>query len=79
MRFLDFRLRAMTFDDVPLTITMKQSQHYFPTSELIKDSSEACGWRVITYEKDKAVPGEGEGMTILPIDAQEADVDEIVD
>jgi hypothetical protein len=38
---------------------MKKNDHYFPTMEWLKDSSEASGWRRITYEGGKAVEGEG--------------------
>ncbi|KAI0022639.1 Pro-apoptotic serine protease NMA111 [Xylariomycetidae sp. FL0641] len=47
-----FRLRAMSFDNVPWVITMKKNEHYFPTMEYIKDGSEPCGWRRVTYEND---------------------------
>ncbi|KAI1265602.1 Pro-apoptotic serine protease NMA111 [Xylariaceae sp. FL1019] len=59
-----FRLRAMTFDNVPWVVTMKKNEHYFPTMEWIKDGSEPCGWKRITYESDgRAVEGEPtEGM-----------------
>lgn len=47
---VDFRIRAMTFDNVPWVVTMKKNEHYFPTMEWIKDGSEPCGWKRITYE-----------------------------
>ncbi|KAI0478937.1 Pro-apoptotic serine protease NMA111 [Xylariaceae sp. FL0804] len=55
-----FRLRAMTFDNVPWVITMKKNEHYFPTMEWVRDGSEPCGWRRITYESrsGRAVDGE---------------------
>ncbi|KAI2464537.1 Pro-apoptotic serine protease NMA111 [Annulohypoxylon bovei var. microspora] len=53
-----FRLKAMTFDNQPWVITMKKNEHYFPTVEWIKDGSEPCGWRRITYESGKPVEGE---------------------
>ncbi|KAI1174635.1 Pro-apoptotic serine protease NMA111 [Nemania sp. FL0916] len=54
-----FRIRAMTFDNVPWVVTMKKNEHYFPTMEWIKDGSEPCGWKRITYESSgKAVEGE---------------------
>jgi len=37
---------------------MKKNEHYFPTVEWIKDSSEECGWRRVTYEGGKVIPGE---------------------
>ncbi|KAI9809227.1 MAG: hypothetical protein M1825_002518 [Sarcosagium campestre] len=45
-----FRLKAVTFDDVPGIVTMKKNDHYFPTIEFIKDANEACGWKRQTYE-----------------------------
>lgn len=68
----DFRLKAVTFDDVPWVITMKKNDHYFPTMELIKDPKEATGWRMITYEQGKAVQGEGHDGPPLQHDAVES-------
>lgn len=45
-----FRLKVMTFDNVPWVATMKKNEHYFPTMELMKDSSEAIGWKKIAHE-----------------------------
>ncbi|ORY65327.1 Pro-apoptotic serine protease NMA111 [Pseudomassariella vexata] len=66
-----FRIKAITFDNVPWVITMKKNEHYFPTMEWIKDSSETCGWKRITYEGDgKPVEGEPtEGL--LPVTAED--------
>ncbi|KAH7030809.1 trypsin-like cysteine/serine peptidase domain-containing protein [Microdochium trichocladiopsis] len=50
-----FRLRAVTFDNVPWVITMKKNEHYFPTTEWVKDPSDPCGWRRTTYEDDGSV------------------------
>ncbi|KIX99613.1 Pro-apoptotic serine protease nma111 [Fonsecaea multimorphosa CBS 102226] len=44
-----FRLRAMTFDNVPWVVTMKKNDHYFPMSEYVKDPTKANGWKVISY------------------------------
>ncbi|TVY60689.1 Pro-apoptotic serine protease, partial [Lachnellula suecica] len=61
-----FRLKAMTFDNVPWVITMKKNDHYFPTTEWIKDPAESSGWRRVTYEQGKKVDGEGsEGINLL--------------
>ncbi|KAI1812097.1 Pro-apoptotic serine protease NMA111 [Poronia punctata] len=60
-----FRLRAMTFDNVPWVVTMKKNEHYFPTMEWVKDGSEPCGWKRITYENDgQAIEGEPVAGTI---------------
>ncbi|CAJ2513706.1 Uu.00g018250.m01.CDS01 [Anthostomella pinea] len=66
-----FRLRAVTFDNVPWVITMKKNEHYFPTMEWIKDGSEPCGWRRVTYESNgKAVEGEPiDGM--MPVNSED--------
>ncbi|KAI1639783.1 Pro-apoptotic serine protease NMA111 [Biscogniauxia mediterranea] len=67
-----FRLRAMTFDNVPWVITMKKNEHYFPTMEWIKDGSDPCGWKRVTYKSDGHVV-EGEPTDgIMP--ATEEDV-----
>ncbi|KAH8680869.1 trypsin-like cysteine/serine peptidase domain-containing protein [Xylariales sp. PMI_506] len=73
-----FRLKAMTFDNVPWVITMKKNEHYFPTVEWIKDGSEPCGWRRVTYEDDgRVVQGEPPEGLLPPVTADETgDVDE---
>ncbi|PHH72780.1 hypothetical protein CDD82_5804 [Ophiocordyceps australis] len=66
-----FRLKAVTFDSVPWVITMKKNDHYFPTVEWIKDSSEECGWRRVTYEGTKVVEGEStEGVPAMAEDTE---------
>ncbi|KAF3917348.1 hypothetical protein ABW21_db0201496 [Orbilia brochopaga] len=57
-----FRLRVITFDNVPFVITMKKNEHYFPTMEFIKDASEACGWRRVTYDHGKPHSGLDTGI-----------------
>lgn len=50
-----FRLKVVTFDNVPWVATLKKNEHYFPTSEFVRTNLEADrsrnGWRRITYEK----------------------------
>lgn len=72
-----FCLRVTTFDSVPWVATMKKNEHYFPTTEWIKDAKEECGWRRVTYEGGKVVEGEGsEGvMTAGGEESTEMDVD----
>lgn len=65
-----FRLKAMTFDDVPWVITMKKNEHYFPTMEWVKDGSEPCGWKRVTYENN-GKPVEGEPTEGLPVIADD--------
>ena len=36
-----FRLRVVTFDNVPWVATMKKNEHYFPTMEFVKEND---GW-----------------------------------
>jgi len=53
---------------------MKKNDHYFPTMEWIKDPSESCGWRRVTYEGGKAVEGEGhDGINNVTGDTFEPD------
>ncbi|KAF1357814.1 trypsin-like serine protease [Lizonia empirigonia] len=47
-----FRLKVMTFDNVPWVATMKKNEHYFPTIEYVKDKTEELGWRKIIHECD---------------------------
>ncbi|KAI5868482.1 Pro-apoptotic serine protease NMA111 [Durotheca rogersii] len=65
-----FRMRAITFDDQPWVVTMKKNEHYFPTMEWIKDDSEPCGWKRISYGSGKPVEGEPTDG-ILPVDGEE--------
>lgn len=70
----DFRLKAMTFDNVPWVITMKKNDHYFPTMEWVKDPAESSSWKRITYEQGKAVKGEGhDGINLTAGETFEAD------
>lgn len=56
-----FRLKVVTFDNVPWVATMKKNEHYFPTMEFVKEGGE---WRRFTYEEGKphrgGEPFEGE-------------------
>lgn len=70
-----FRLKVMTFDNVPWVATMKKCDHYFPTIEFVKDDEDesGLGWRKVVHEVDK----EGTGMSggeVLP-DARDVDPD----
>ncbi|CEN59265.1 Putative Nuclear serine protease HtrA2/Nma111 [Aspergillus calidoustus] len=54
-----FRLRAVTFDNVPWVVTMKKNDHYFPMSEYVKDDSKPLGWDSISHDqkhKDGVAP-----------------------
>jgi hypothetical protein len=58
-----FRLKVMTFDNVPWVATMKKCEHYFPTVEFVKDASEATtGWRKIVHEAER---GGADGITTV--------------
>ncbi|KAK8178702.1 Pro-apoptotic serine protease NMA111 [Phyllosticta citribraziliensis] len=45
-----FRLKVMTFDNVPWVATMKKNEHYFPTIEFVKDESEELRWKRVLHE-----------------------------
>ncbi|RMZ75322.1 hypothetical protein DV737_g5361, partial [Chaetothyriales sp. CBS 132003] len=68
-----FRLRAMTFDNVPWVVTMKKNDHYFPMSEYIKDESSAKGWRQVSYNKRGVPKDEGAPLTADGMDEGGAD------
>ncbi|RPB20633.1 trypsin-like serine protease [Terfezia boudieri ATCC MYA-4762] len=65
-----FRLRIITFDNIPYILTMKKNEHYFPTIEYIKNPNEPGSWKVQTYENGEPHDGmEGnvpiEGMLLV--------------
>ncbi|KAJ1957269.1 hypothetical protein GGI12_005073 [Dipsacomyces acuminosporus] len=39
------RIKAMTFDSVPMVLSIKTCYHYWPTSSLVRDASAEGGWR----------------------------------
>jgi len=61
-----FRLRIITFDNIPYILTMKKNEHYFPTVEYIKDSASGGEWKVRTYGEDGHAKDGVEGN--VPID-----------
>ncbi|KAJ5483035.1 Pro-apoptotic serine protease [Penicillium diatomitis] len=66
-----FRLRAVTFDNVPWVVTMKKNDHYFPMSEYVKDPSAEAGWRTISHDKGKGVLGAASDAANLNPDAMD--------
>ncbi|KAI5797740.1 trypsin-like cysteine/serine peptidase domain-containing protein [Geopyxis carbonaria] len=42
-----FRLRVITFDNIPFVISLKKNEHYFPTMEFLREGD---GWRRQTYD-----------------------------
>lgn len=78
-----FRLRAVTFDNVPWVVTMKKNDHYFPMSEYVKDpqhpKSNAAGWRVVSYDESGKirkgkVSEEGAPLTAEGMDEGSGDI-----
>lgn len=56
-----FRLRAMTFDNVPWVVTMKKNEHYFPMSEYVKESTGS--WKTVSHRKrTDGAPVTADGM-----------------
>ncbi|KAH7000403.1 trypsin-like cysteine/serine peptidase domain-containing protein [Ilyonectria destructans] len=53
-----FRIRAVSLKAVPFVITIKKKEHYFPTTEWIRDPNEPQGWRRMTYEEGKVIDDE---------------------
>lgn len=52
-----FRLRVITFDNIPWVATMKKNEHYFPTVEYVKNEGEKNGWKVVSYGAEGGVVG----------------------
>ncbi|KAF2271276.1 Pro-apoptotic serine protease NMA111 [Westerdykella ornata] len=63
-----FRLKVMTFDDVPWVCTMKKNEHYFPTIEFVKDAGEPLGWRKIIHECDEGGSRDGGMVEEMEVD-----------
>ncbi|KAG2187509.1 hypothetical protein INT44_005198 [Umbelopsis vinacea] len=38
------RIRTVSFDNVPIVVSVKTNNHYFPTSDLRRDDASECGW-----------------------------------
>ncbi|KAI9008742.1 trypsin-like cysteine/serine peptidase domain-containing protein [Phycomyces nitens] len=38
------RVRCVSFDNVPIMLSVKMVNHYFPLVDMVKDSSVECGW-----------------------------------
>ncbi|ETN41151.1 Pro-apoptotic serine protease [Cyphellophora europaea CBS 101466] len=71
-----FRLRAMTFDNVPWVVTMKKNDHYFPMSQYVKDEEKPTGWKVISYHRkqtEEGAPVTADGMDEGSGDGSEAE------
>ena len=64
-----FRLKVMTFDNVPWVATLKKNEHYFPTIEYLKDVSEPLGWKKIIHECEDGGAREEIGPNELEVDA----------
>ncbi|KAI8925994.1 trypsin-like cysteine/serine peptidase domain-containing protein [Entophlyctis helioformis] len=44
------RLKTMSFDLVPWVLSVKTVKHYWPTGELVRDSTTETGWRKVLHE-----------------------------
>ncbi|KAF2862290.1 Peptidase, trypsin-like protein [Piedraia hortae CBS 480.64] len=71
-----FRLKVMTFDNVPWVATMKKNEHYFPTIEFVKDASAREGWQRRMYEQGQVKRGEGELIPEIEDVGMDAEMDE---
>jgi S1-C subfamily serine protease len=54
-----FRLKVMTFDNVPWVATLKKNEHYFPTVAFERDAESPEGWkrRVVKFGEDEGADG----------------------
>lgn len=74
-----FRLRVVTFDNVPWVATMKKCEHYFPTLEFVKEGGV---WRKKTFGREGdgvgGMGGMGGGVDEAGVDGG-GGVDDLVD
>ncbi|KAL9057802.1 MAG: hypothetical protein Q9162_002143 [Coniocarpon cinnabarinum] len=61
-----FRLKMMSFDDVPFVVTMKKCEHYFPTLEWRKDSVGKWERREVEGHSGEGFEGEAMQTDALP-------------
>lgn len=43
------RVKVVNFEMAPSVMSVKQNLHYWPTSEMVRDSSNEFGWRTIKH------------------------------
>ncbi|KAL8876281.1 MAG: hypothetical protein Q9192_008890 [Flavoplaca navasiana] len=72
-----FRLRVVTFDNVPWVATMKKCEHYFPTMEFVKEAGTG-EWQKRVFGKEGDGVG-GMGGVGGGVDEGGAGVDDAVD
>ncbi|RUS28660.1 PDZ-like domain-containing protein, partial [Jimgerdemannia flammicorona] len=39
------RVKTISFDNIPMVLSVKNNLHYWPTIDMVKDSTAECGWR----------------------------------
>jgi hypothetical protein len=64
-----FRLKIMTFDNVPWVCTLKANFHYFPTVEMVKDPAEELGWKVVVREAEQGGENEPPSAAAIEVEA----------
>ena len=47
-----FSIKVVTFNNIPSVKTMKKNEHYFPTTEFLKDEEDPLGWKKIVHEAE---------------------------
>ena len=57
-----FRLRVVTFDNIPWVATMKKNEHYFPTIEYVKDRNHKNGWSTRRWGDEDGVESQAGGV-----------------
>jgi len=45
-----FSIKVVTFNNIPSVKTMKKNEHYFSTTEFVKDEEDPLGWKKIVHE-----------------------------
>ncbi|KAK9767228.1 hypothetical protein K7432_003110 [Basidiobolus ranarum] len=43
------RVKTISFDMIPMVLSIKTNQHYWPTVELLQDEEVDCGWRQLSH------------------------------
>ncbi|ORX89660.1 trypsin-like serine protease [Basidiobolus meristosporus CBS 931.73] len=43
------RVKTISFDMIPMVLSVKTNQHYWPTVELLQDADVDCGWKQLSH------------------------------
>ncbi|KAG0260597.1 hypothetical protein DFQ27_003445 [Actinomortierella ambigua] len=84
------RVKTMSFDQIPMVLSIKINKHYWPTADMVRDDNEECGWRKVNDATDdgpendeskerKTSLSDSSAMTSAANDAKEGEAGESIE